>query len=51
MLHRAEPKQSSLVQVHAPAITLIQRINEDFIICHDKLLYGCYNTIVKKVYI
>ena len=22
--------------------------NEDFIICHDKLLLDCYNTIVKK---
>ena len=50
MLYTAEPKLSLLVQVQS---NNSNSENEDFfiIICHDKLLLGCYNTIVKKVYI
>ena len=43
MLYRAEPKLSLLVQISNNS----NSENEDFIICHDKLLLDCYNTLKK----
>ena len=45
MLYRDEPKLSLLVQSSS---NNSNSENEDFIICHDKILLGCFNTIEKK---
>ena len=42
--HKFEPE----VEFISSNSSSINNSNSDFIICHDKLLLDCYNTIVKK---
>ena len=45
--HKYEPKVE-FISSNSSSSNKSDSENEDFIICHDKLLLDCYNTIVKK---
>ena len=45
--HKFEP-EVEFVSSNSSSSNNSNSENEDFIICHDKLLLDCYNTIVKK---
>ena len=45
--HKYEP-EVEFISSNSSSSNKSDSENEDFIICHDKLLLDCYNTIVKK---